>query len=277
MLNTTNAGAILTPAQVEDLLIKPVLANSVAMNVARVIRTAASSVRIPILTGDASAAWVPEGSEIPISDSNFDEAVVRFDALKGLSIVSNELVADSSPEASAIVGESLARDIANKLDSAFFGATVANGPSGIGSVSGAQAVDAGTAVTNLDPFHEAISKAEEVGASVGAFVTSPAMALTLAKLKTGAGSNSHLLGQDPTSPTKRTIAGIPLYVSQYVEASAVWGIPEDRVIVGLRKDVSVETDRSALFTSDRTAIRAVLRAGFAFPHAESVTKIVVGE
>lgn len=106
-------------------------------------------------------------------------------------------------------------------------------------------------------------------------MTSPAVALSLAKLKTGSGSNAHLLGQDPTSPTKRTIAGVPLYVSQYVEDGVVWGIPSERTVIGLRQDVSVATDSSAYFSSDRTAIRAVLRAGFAFPHSEAVVKVTV--
>ncbi|CDZ92345.1 phage major capsid protein [Rhodococcus ruber] len=275
MLTTTNAGAILTPAQVDELLVKPVLANSVAMNVAKVIRTSESSLRLPVLNADASAAWTPEGTEIAVSDADITEIDVTFSALKGLSVVSNELVADSNPEASGIVGASLARDIAKKLDAAFFGTTVNNGPAGIGSVSGAQAVATGTAFANLDPFHEAIAKAEEVGASVRAFVTSPAVALSLAKLKTGTGSNTHLLGPDPTSPTNRTLAGVPLYVSQFVEANTVWAVPAERTVIGLRQDVSVETDRSAFFSSDRTAIRAVLRAGFGFPHAEAIIKITV--
>lgn len=275
MLTTSNSGAILSPEQVTELLLKPVEAASVAMNVAQVIKTSASSLRIPILTSDAAASWTVEGTEIEIDEADLAELEIRFAALKGLTVVSNELVADSNPAAAGIVGQSLARDIAKKLDAAFFGATVANGPDGIGAVSGVQAVDVGGAIVNLDPFHEAIAKAEEVGASTGAFVTSPAVALSLAKLKTGSGSNAHLLGQDPTSPTKRTIAGVPLYVSQYVEDGVVWGIPSERTVIGLRQDVSVATDSSAYFSSDRTAIRAVLRAGFAFPHSEAVVKVTV--
>ena len=89
-----------------------------------------------------------------------DQVNVAFHKLAGLSVVSNELIADSSPEASALVGEGLARDIARKLDDAFFrdGATLANSPAGLGAQSGVAAVDAGAAFTNLDPFEAAISK-----------------------------------------------------------------------------------------------------------------------
>lgn len=273
MLNTNNAGAILTPAQVEDLLVKPVLTESVATQVARVVRTGASSIRLPVVNADPSAAWTAEGAEIAISDPMIAEIDIRFAKLAGLTVVSNELVADSSPEASQLVGEALARDIARKLDASFFGTTVAHGPDGIGSLSGVQTVDAGSEWSNLDAFHEALSRVETVGASVGAFVTTPGVALELAKIKTGSGSNSHLLGQDPTSPTKRAIAGVPLFVTPAVEDGLVWAVPLARTVIGLRQDVSVETDRSAFFSSDRTAVRGILRAGFGFPHPEAVVKI----
>ncbi|MBX9147975.1 phage major capsid protein [Rhodococcus qingshengii] len=240
--------------------------------VAKVISTSASSLRIPVVSRDPQASWTAEGAEIALSDQAIEEVSVNFRALKGLTVLSNELLADSSPEAAALVGDGLARDIANKLDSTFFGTRVAHGPDGLGSLSGIQSVDAGV-VANLDPFHEAISLAETVGAQTGAFVTSPAVALALAKIKVGAGSNTPLLGQDPTAPTRRTIAGISLLVSAAVEADTVWAIPAARAIVGMRQDVQVVSDKSAFFSSDRTAIRAVLRAGFAFPHVEAIVKV----
>jgi len=272
-MNTVNSSAILTQAQVDELLVQPVLAESVAAQVAKVIQTNASSLRLPVVTADPTAAWTAEGAEIAVTDADLDEINVAFHALKGLTVVSNELIADSSPEASQIVGEGLARDIAKKLDAAFFGTTVTNGPSGLGSVSGVQSVDAGDTWTNLDAFHEAISKAETVGATVSAFVTTPAVALALAKIKTGTGSNAPLLGQDPTSPTKRTIAGVPLFVSPAVAADTVWSIPLQRTVLGLRKAVEAVTDTSAFFTSDRTAVRAVMRAGIGFPHAAAIVKV----
>lgn len=205
MITTNNSGAILTPAQVEDLLVKPVLSESVAARVAKVVRTNASSIRLPVVNAEPSAAWTAEGAEIAISDPVIAEVDIRFAKLAGLTIVSNELVADSSPEASQLVGESLSRDIARKLDSSFFGTTVAHGPDGIGSLSGVQAVDAGAEWTNLDAFHEALSLVETVGASVGAFVTTPHVALELAKIKTGSGPTRTCSARTrPAQPSARS-------------------------------------------------------------------------
>lgn len=75
---TVNTAALLTPEQVESLLVLPVLAASVALNplVSTVVRLTGSSYRIPRVTADPSAAWVAEGAEIPVSDLTTNELVV---------------------------------------------------------------------------------------------------------------------------------------------------------------------------------------------------------
>src|SRR3954468_6880718 len=121
-LTTGTAGPLLTPEQVEDLLVLPVLAASVALNplVSTVVRLTGSTYRIPKVTADPSAAWVAEGAEIPVSDLTTNELVVTPSKVAGLSVITSELAEDSSPEASTEVGAGLARDIARKVDAAFF-------------------------------------------------------------------------------------------------------------------------------------------------------------
>lgn len=53
------------------------------------------------------------------------------------------------------------------------------------------------------------------------------------------------------------------------------GIPQAKVFAVLRLPVSVVTDRSAYFSSDRLGVRCVTRWGFAFPHQETIIKIGV--
>ena len=48
------------------------------------------------------------------------------------------------------------------------------------------------------------------GAQTTAFVTSPAVALLLATIKQATGSNQPVLGLDATSPTSRSVLGVPL-------------------------------------------------------------------
>lgn len=274
MVNTTaNSSAILTVEQVGDLIVRPVTNDSIAAQVSKVVNTSSSSYRVPIVTADPTAAWVAEGQEIAADDLDLTELDITFSKLAGLTVISSELAADSSPEAAQEVGAGLSRDLVRKVDQAYFGALASPAPSGLGALSGITAVSAGAAYANLDPFAEAIAKAEEVGATVGAFVTTPAVALTLAKLKVQTGSNQQLLGTDPTSPTSRTISGVPLLVSPTIAANTVWAIPRDRALFVLRNGAEVTTDGSVFFTSDRIAVRAKLRVGFGFPHPAAIVKI----
>lgn len=273
MNNSVNSSSLLAPSQVDELLIQPVIGESVAAQVSRVILSNTNSLRVPIVTDDPSAAWVPEGGEIPISDLEVTELEIPALKLAGLTMISNELIADSGPDVAAEVGRGLARDLARQLDAAYFGTTVTNGPSGLASLSGIQSVVTAGAFENLDPFSEAQALTETVGATVGAFVTSPQVALQLAKLKTGSGSNAPLLGSDPTQPTKRVIAGVPLLVSPKVEANAVWAIPAERAVVTIRQDADIASDGSVGFTSARTAVRAIMRVGIGFPHPAAIVKI----
>jgi HK97 family phage major capsid protein len=106
---------------------------------------------VPVVEGDAAAAWVPEGGDITPSDAAFDELVVRPQKVAGLSIISRELAEDSAPSAQQLVGESLAQSIANAVDQAFFGNAVTNGPNGLLSVTGVSVVDTAGTIANTDP------------------------------------------------------------------------------------------------------------------------------
>ncbi|WML64764.1 phage major capsid protein [Rhodococcus sp. AH-ZY2] len=270
--DSVNVHGIL-PDEISALIVQPVARNSAAMEASTVVDTGVHEYRIPIVAADPAAAWVPEGGEITASDAALDELVVEFNKLAGLSIISRELAEDSSPQAQEIVGAGLARDIARKLDSAFFGSTTTNGPDGLLSLTGVQSVDTGGTITNVDPFAEALSKAENVGAEINTFIAHPDTVLALAKLKTGTGLNTPLLGNDPSAPTKRVIQGVPLVSSPAVAAGDIWGIPRDRVHIVLRQDVTLDVDHSVYFTSDRVAVRATMRVGFGFVHEAAIVRI----
>jgi HK97 family phage major capsid protein len=275
--STAGIGGLL-PEQYGDLIVQPVQAASIATKVATVVTTGAHDFHLPIVTADAGAAWVAEGDEIAPSDAAFAELVVTPRKLAGLTIVSRELAEDSTPAAAQVVGNSLARDMARKLDVAFFGNLALPAPAGLGALpttgAGAvSAVDAGAAFTDADPFAEALAAAEQVGATLTSFVANPADALALAKVKEATGSNKPLLGADPTAATRRVVLGVPLRVSPAVAAGTVWGIPAERVMVVLRDDVRLESSSDAYFSTDRVGVKATMRVGFAFPHPAAVVKI----
>lgn len=276
-MTTTNSSAILLPEQVGDLLIQPTLAGSVAAQVSTVIPTSSKEFRVPVVARDPSAAWVAEGEEIPVSDAALGEASATMAKLAGLSIISNELRDDSSPEATAAVGAGLARDLSRKLDQAFFGALAAPAPAGLASLDRVGRVPvAETTLGNTDAFVGAMAGAESQGTFITRFVCSPNTMLNLAMVKKAEGSNEPLLQNDPTKPAQRLVAGVPILTSTAVDDQTIWGLPSDRVYLVVREDAEVEVDGSVFFTSDRSAIRAKMRVGFCFPHEAAIIKIELG-
>ncbi len=285
-LLTTGGSAILTPAQVQDLVIVPLIASSIAMQVATVVQTGSNETRFPIISADPSTSWVAEGAEIPVSDPDIDELVIRPPSLKGLTVVSNELVADSDPSALDVVGDGLVRDLRVKLDASFFGgAGVGVAPDGIESLAGTQTTTLAFSETgNLDPFAEAISMAETVGVLAVdpvtglpgmSFVGHPTDVLSVATAKVATDSNAPLLGPDATAATSRSVLGVPLYSSPAVTPGIMWLVPRSKTFIVLRDDPEVIADTSAFFSSARTAVRAVLRVSPAFPHEQAVCKVVI--
>lgn len=263
----------LLPNEIGVLITEPVRRASVAMNVASVVTTTVNEYRVPVVLGDAGAAWTAEGDDITPSDASFNEIVVRPSKIAGLCVLSRELAEDSAPSAQQLVGEGLAQSIATTVDTAFFGNTTANGPSGLLSVAGVQFVDTTAGITNTDPFAEALSLAENVGATVTSFVANPATVLDLAKVKRQEGSNEPLLGYDASQPTQRQVLGVPLVSSPAVAVGDVWAIPAAKLMVVLREDVSLAVDASAYFASDSIGVRATMRVGFAFPHAAAIVRL----
>lgn len=269
---STGAGGLL-PADYADLLVQPALDASIFAQVATIVRTSSHDFHIPLVVADPTAAWVAEGSEIPPSDPSLAELVVTPAKVAGLTVTSREMADDSDPAAAQVVGDGLARDIARRIDQAMFAGLTAPAPAGLTTLTGIQSYVNAGAFANLDFAAEAQAKAEAVGATITAFVTSPATALALAKVKQATGSNAPLLGADPTTPTSRVVQGVPLYVSQYVAANTLWGIDGSRTWLVVRDDATVEADRSVFFTSDRVAIKATMRCAPGFAHAAAVVKV----
>lgn len=274
-LLTTNADQAWTPDDIGELVVRDVRAASVAARVATVARTSATTWRAPVVAADPTAEWVAEGDEITPSDATLGEVAVTPSKVAGLSIISRELAEDSTPEAAEVIGQGLARDIARKVDAAFFGNLSAPAPAGLGSIPSPGAVDAGASWDDLDAFEQAALDAEQVGGTLTAFVANPADALTLVTLKEQTGSNRALLAADPTQAGTRTLAGRPLYVSPDVTAGTIWGIPQRVTFLVVRNDVRVEVSADAYFSSDRVAVKATMRVGFAFPHHDAVQKITL--
>lgn len=284
MATFTSAAGIggILPEQYGQLIIEPLRQQSLALDprVSTTVTTGSHEFHVPVVRQDLTAAWVAEGAEIDESDAGFDEIVVTPSKIAGLSFISSELAKDSNPDAQTIIANSLVQQLSNGVDSAFFGNLASPAPKGLDSLTaftsskdGVTLVSAGATITNLDPFAEAISAAEQRGAGITSFVTDPATALKLSQLKVGTSSNQPLLGVDATNGTQRQVLGVPVLVSQFVKAGVVYGLDASKVFSVVRQQVELAKSDQVRFTSDQVGIRAIARVGFAFPVQKTIVRI----
>ncbi|EME18761.1 phage major capsid protein [Rhodococcus triatomae] len=268
-LNSTLQNAF-TPEDYGVLVDAEVNAKSVAFQAATVVDTDKHQVRFPVLEKDPATGWYAENSPITLVDPVTNEIVVVPSKVAGLTQVSNEAVDDTDPAVAEMIGRALARDIARKTDAAFFGNTVANGPSGLLSVAGVKVVDTGAAWTTLDHFHQAKHDATAEGAELTHIVLAPDVALALAKAKTGTGSNQGLL---ETVDDGIRLAGLVALISPAVAAGNAWALDSTQVMTVRRRGTTVTTSKDAAFGSDATQIRAVSRVGFGFANPSGIVRL----
>ncbi|CAM3213679.1 phage major capsid protein [Prescottella defluvii] len=269
VLNNNLANAF-TPEDYGKLIDTEVDAKSVAFQAATVVNTDKHQVRFPVLLSDPETGWYAENTPITLVDPETNEIVVIPSKVAGLTQVSNEAVDDTDPAVAAIIGQALARDIGKKIDAAFFGNTVTNGPSGLLSVSGVQMVDTGAGWTTLDYVHDAKSQAMAHGADLTHIVLAPDVALALSKAKTGTGSNQGLL---ETVDDGIKLAGLIALVSPAVTPGNAWALDSSQVMTVRRKGTTVSQSKDAAFGSDATQIRAVSRVGFGYANPAGIVRL----
>lgn len=274
--------ASLTPEEIGELIVRPIRDESTALQVATVVNTGSHDFRIPIVNTDAAASWVAEGADITLTDPTVSELLVTPKKVAALTRLSREVVEDGSPEADALVQASLARSVARRVDAAFFGDTVTNGPSGLQSVVGTQVVGAGSTFADLDWAVAAKTKLRKVGSTATSFIANADTAESLWRIKAFTGdtdSNAPLLATDVTNTEAESILGVPLVTvadGTNLPNGRVWALDRAKVFVVIRRDVTIDVDSSVYFGSDSIAVRITCRIGFGFPHPQAVVKVETG-
>lgn len=271
-LTRANAVPILKPNEVRPLLLEPTIAAAAASQVATTVYIDAPTMFLPRMSGIDVAEWLPEGQEIALDDVEFTGQSIEPKRLVGGAVLTKEAIEDTSPEASALVGQALAADLAVKLDETFFGAkgTNAERPAGLLDVTGITNI-AGT--TDLvGTFLDAMAAAESAGVSPSAWVAHPNTVTALTK------GLAMFTGQptlDITTAQRRVILGVPLVSSRHVAAGVVWGLHAPSNLIVVRTAAEVEADSSVFFLSFRTALRARLRAAFGFTRPDTIVKVTL--
>ena len=263
-----------TPEDYGQLIDTVVAEKSVAFRAGTRVTTGSESIRFPKLTADPAVGWYAENTQITLTDPTTNELVVTPRKVAGLTQISNEAADDSNPAVADQVGRTLARSIAKKIDAAFFGNTITNGPDGLLSLVGVNVVDTGTiTLTSLDAFHEAKAAALADGAEVSVWILAPDVALTLSKAKQlTTGSNVGLLDANGVGDGT-ALAGVPVLVSTDVAAGNAWGLDASQIFVVQRTGTTVTRSTDAAFDYDAVQVRATARVGFGFANPAGVVRL----
>lgn len=267
----SNLAAAWTPDDYGNLIDIVIAEKSIAFQAGTKIVTSSATIRFPMLTADAATGWYAENEEIDLTDPTDSELVVTPTKVAGLTRISNEAAADTTPAVADQVGRSLARSVAKSIDAAFFSNTTANGPSGLLSLAGVNVVDTGTVTLDtLDAFHQAKAAALADGAEITVFILAPDVALALAQAKQGTDSNMGLLDNVGDGVT---VAGVKVLVSSDVPAGNAWGLDGSQVYVVQRTGTVVARSTDAAFTADALLVRATARVGFGFANPAGVVRL----
>lgn len=266
MLTTAQSNRGILPDEYGALITDPVAEAALAFqpSIAQRVTTSGKTFRVPVLVEDAAAAWTAEGEEISPTDPVLDEIEVTPAKVAGLTIISRELAEDSSPSAAEMVGASLARALTLQVDKGFMGNLPAPAAKGLGSIT--PTVVSG-ALDSLDSLHEAKAAAAAEGGAPTVLLAHPTDLLALATLKDQADSNRALLA-DTTN-----VAGLPVVASRHATAGQLWLLDASQIVTVLREDVTLAVSHDSHFTSDRVALRATLRVGFAFPKPAALVRV----
>lgn len=281
MVTTVSAQPLLTPAQVEELFVRPVLTQSIAGRVCTIVRTDSRWVTIPMMKSGPAATWVEELQEIPTSDASFSSLTITPSKVAGLVPMSNEADEDSGGAVGELIGQRLTLETVRALDEAFLTAVAAPAPQGIASLpttpgdpNSVTTVNGGTNVfTTLDAFVKTVADADDRQTPISAWVMNPDTRTKLATIKAATGSNTYLLSDANAQPSYRTIEGAPVITSSHVPADVVWGIPSSRCVMVIRNDVKVEQSGHALWSRDGMSIRSKMRVGYGFTDPTALVKI----
>jgi HK97 family phage major capsid protein len=256
-----------------------------------VIDTDSDTLHVPKLTADASAAWTAEGGTITAADPTLSEEVATPRKLAALVQLSNEVIADSNPAILDVVSANLIRSLGLKLDLGIFeGSGTPPEITGMGNVSNISEIEMaanGAAFTDLDQFAQAIGTLAENDATATAIVMPPRTWSDLLELKEQTtGSNKPLLQQSAGSGSQgveRRLYGIPVWLTSQLaidesqgtasDASSVYVYEAAESIVVRRSGIRVEVDRSRLFNTDQSEVRAISRFDLVVPNPKSIVRI----
>lgn len=281
-----STAASISPGALANVLFDKLRASSVGLRSGfRVMTTDADSVVFPALTGDVAPSWTAEAAPITPGDPTFASITATPRKLAHLVQMSNEIIDDSDPSIVEILNDHLLRVLGLKLDLGLFeGTGTAPEVRGLKNVPGIQTISQGTngaTLTSLDAIADAIGLLEAANTVATAIVTAPRTWNTIRKLKDT--QSRYQLEPLPSSDAGMRLFGVPVFTSGQLSttetqgtsssSSSIYVYNASEIIYVRRQEIELELDRSRLFNSDQSELRAKLRGDLVVPNPSAVVRI----
>lgn len=235
---------------------------------ATVLTGIAKELDVSSIASGATAYWVAENANVPVSDLTFAQAaLLRPKALAAMLAVSQRLLRDaaSDPNLDALLRQELAEVLGLRLDlSVIQGSGTGGEPLGIKGTSGLTSAPALAAGSQFD-FDVAIDvvaavRDQNVPMLRGGWILPSRVVNSLRKLKDGQG---HYLANDPALFTDNgqsgTLLGQPWYVSGQIptnlgagtnETYVVYGGNWQELFIGIEQELQIALSTEASYTPD---------------------------
>lgn len=261
------------------------------------LREVPANIYIKGQDGAATGYWVGEGKGIPMSKPDFSAITLAPLKVGALTVISNELLRDSSPSAEMLVRDALVEALAQRIDATFISTSAAVAsvsPAGIlnnipGSTS--KGTDNAGLLNDIKELRYDFIAAKNSGGLV--WVMNPALASSIGLMR-------NALGQKEFTEINEMggmLEGSPVYVSDNVNAnylvllkpSDIWKIGSGALEVSISEHATIEmadnpsaaslvpTDQSqgivGMFQTESTAIKAVQSMNFARRRTSAVSWI----
>jgi HK97 family phage major capsid protein len=281
----------LTPTAVATTLFDRLRASAVMLNTGMSVLNMpdADSVTYPQITGDVSPAMYAEAAAITPGDPTFSSVTATPRKLAHLVQMSNEVLDDSTPPLEGVLRDHLLRTLALKLDQQLLEGT-GSAPEirGLKNVASIQTLAAATngAQPTFDNFADALALLEAVNVPLDrvAIVMHPRNVATLRKLKASTAGTDLWSSAEPAGPSPRAVFGVPVYTTPQLSTNEVQGtsgtvansaylFDTANVIYVRRQDPTVVLDRSRLFNSDQSELRATMRGDLLVPNPTGVVRL----
>lgn len=237
----------LLPEAVADSVLSAVQDQSAVLALATTRQMPAGVERLPLAANAPKAEWIETGARKPYQPVEWTAETLTAREIAVTTFVEDAIIQDTTFDVESETERALGAAIARGLDAAIlFGEDAPPGFPAGGIVTSPE-----TGSDALGALDAAMSAVEASGVAVSGIVSGPAIGSALRAAYTAAGA---LPGERPA----QLLFGVPVRVSPVWDSAAGDAIVGafEYLVVGIRRDITVETSRDGVLTDDDGTIVA---------------------